>query len=785
MRVLLEHDPFERGAERAFEQAGLWPARWIHLLGSDARPFFAAYKCAFSLPEARTVRVHVSADERYRLFLDGQRVGVGPERGDALAWCFESYDLDLAAGEHLFVAQVWSLGEGAAFAQMSVRHGFLLCPDDAELVPLLATGYAPWAGKVLGGLESRDKLCAWGTGDKLRVNGALYPWGFERGEGDWGAVEMAGTGARAGAIPNERQVHFLVPAMLPPMLDEPRVGFRAVHVSATPAPTSEVPLRNVDDFAGERAAWQEFLSGARALDIPPHTARRVLVKLDDYFCAFPELTVSGGAGAAVRIHWSEGLFENLTDWNKGHRDDWEGKFFTAMWNKRDGVGDEFLPDGGQNRTFSTLWWEAGLWLEWQIETRDEPLCLERFALRETRYPLEMESRFACDDAEVTAMIPIMVRALQMCAHETYMDCPFFEQLMYIGDTRLEVLLTYALTGDTRLPKKALRAFDHSRVRSGLTQSRYPSNVLQIIPPFSLWWVCMVHDFALWRDEPEFVASLLPGVRAVCDYFAGLIRAEDGLMGAPDGWNFADWVGMTAFRREGEPHWESGIPPEGSRGVSAILNLQFVLALQAAAQVEEWHGEAELAALQNRRALALFEAVQTHFWREERGLFADDLSGAHWSEHAQCLAVLTGLLSEERRAQVERGLFEAPDLARTTIYFSHYLFEACRVLGRMDKFFARLEDWNTLVHNGLKTTIESPEPTRSDCHAWGAHPLFHFFASVAGVRPTAPGFKRFQFAPQLGTLGHIEGELPHPQGTISFRVSTHETHVSAPAGVEQD
>ncbi len=131
------------------------------------------------------------------------------------------------------------------------------------------------------------------------------------------------------------------------------------------------------------------------------------------------------------------------------------------------------------------------------------------------------------------------------------------------------------------------------------------------------------------------------------------------------------------------------------------------------------------------------------------------------------------------------MFESDDLARATIYFSHYLLETCRVLGRMDKFFARLEEWNHLVKDGLKTTIEMPEPTRSDCHAWGAHPLFHFFASIAGVRPTAPGFKRFEFAPQLGHLKRIEGELPHPLGVISFRVDEDGSKVTAPEGVERE
>ena len=107
--------------------------------------------------------------------------------------------------------------------------------------------------------------------------------------------------------------------------------------------------------------------------------------------------------------------------------------------------------------------------------------------------------------------------------------------MYVGDTRLQALVTYTLTRDDRLPRAALRQFDDSRLPSGLTQSRYPSRVTQVITPFALWWVGMVHDYALWRDDPALVRELLPGVRAVIDGFGRFLNA-DGLVEAPAGWS---------------------------------------------------------------------------------------------------------------------------------------------------------------------------------------------------------------------------------------------------------
>ena len=63
--------------------------------------------------------------------------------------------------------------------------------------------------------------------------------------------------------------------------------------------------------------------------------------------------------------------------------------------------------------------------------------IESFKLRETRYPMEMESKFESSDARIASFMPIALRGLQMCSHETYLDCPYYEQLQYSGDRRLE------------------------------------------------------------------------------------------------------------------------------------------------------------------------------------------------------------------------------------------------------------------------------------------------------------------------------------------------------------
>ncbi|HEY3282499.1 MAG TPA: alpha-L-rhamnosidase C-terminal domain-containing protein [Armatimonadota bacterium] len=735
---------------------GKWPCSWVRCPEVGDLPFVTAYRRRFTLPQDTTLRVHVTADERYELYLDGERVGRGSDRGDAENWFFETYDLPMKAGEHVLVARVWSLGGQAPYAQMTLRPGFLLSPQERAHDALVGTGVAEWEAKKLGGYAFTDPSPAWGTGARLVLDGGKMDWGFERGEGDgWRKAEASEGGADAVRRAEFDHEHLLRPSTLPAMMEEPRRLGRVRLVTAPDsAKTADVPYRAADDHPQEREAWQRLFRGGVPLTIPPHTRRRVLLDLDNYVCAYPEVTVSGGKGSQVRVCWAESLYDDPRSGSKGNRDEVEGKRFITIWHLKEGVGDTYLPDGGDHRLFETLWWECGRYVEVYVETADEPLKLVDFRLRETHYPMELESRFESSDERLEKLIPLAFRTIQMCAHETYMDCPYYEQLMYSGDTRLQCLVTYIAARDDRLPRKALWMLNESRLNTGLTQSRYPSRVRQLIPPFSLWWIAMVHDYGMWRDDPAFVRHLMPGVRAVIDHFEGLLN-EQGMVQAPKGWNTLDWV----------PGWRDGVPPEGYDGVSGLINWQFVWSLVLASEVETSLGEKELSERDRRLARELGARLERALWDEKRGLMADDLAHKQFSEHTQCLWMLSGVGSKPHLKRAFQSLLTDANLARTTIYFRHYLFEVLAQHGRADELLKRLDLWHGLLERGLRTTIEMPEPTRSDCHAWGAHPLFHYHASLLGVRPAEPGFRSVSVTPCFGPLTSLSGTTPHPKGEV--------------------
>ena len=112
-----------------------------------------------------------------------------------------------------------------------------------------------------------------------------------------------------------------------------------------------------------------------------------------------------------------------------------------------------------------------------------------------------------------------------------------------------------------------------------------------------------------------------------------------------------------------------------------------------------------------------------------------------------------------------SILEDNSLTQAGYYFSFYIFEALRESGLSHRYIEQLEPWQDMLALGLTTTPEKPPPSRTDSHAWAAHPNYGLLATVLGIRPAAPGFTSVMIKPNLGPLKKAEGKMPHPLGEI--------------------
>ncbi len=705
--------------------------------GGWRRPVLLRFRNPFEAAEA-PLRIHVSADERFELFLDGRRIGRGPDRSDVEHWSYATYDLTLSRGSHRLEAVVWSIGPYQPVAQLSWRGGFVLRAE-GRYDDRLTTGKARWEVAKLEGYEFTPGIFF--VGAQLTARGCGAQWK----EGEYAKAVTVRRALRPTPYGESAAGWKLFPTRLPDQVERELTPGRVMAADRSLLGPN-VPVLAEQAKSPDLPQWQELLQGSAPVVVPANSERFMLWDLENYYCAYPVCEVSGGAGGKLTWTWAESLYLPGSD-AKGNRGEFIGKTFRGMT-------DTFLPEGRAQAKFSTLWWRAGRWCLLSIKTASEPLTVHRVALEENRYPYENEGRFDGGDPELQGVIDLAVRGIQMCAHETYMDCPFYEQLMYDGDARLELLTTGVMTRDERLVKRALELFDFSRRNWGFVNERFPAFLPQLSATFSMIWALMLNDYTFWHNDTEFVKARAIGLRSMLEHFDPYVN-RDGLLAELPGWSFMDWV----------PQWANGVSPDGTSGVSALNNLLYIYALQKAAEVEDFLQEPLLAQRLRAKAARAAAAVRSSFWDDKRELMADNLAHTEFSEHGQCLALLTDTLTGQAAQRCFAQLLAAPDLKRTTIYFSFYLLETWRKFHRGDLIVERMSFWKDLVKQGLKTPVEMPGNTRSDCHGWGSHPLFHLHASVAGVRPAAPGFRTVRIAPLPGNLKKVVSRTPHPDGFV--------------------
>jgi alpha-L-rhamnosidase len=740
-----------------------WPAYWI-MYPSAPKNEYGVYlfRKQFDLLERpQRFVVHVTGDARYRLFVNGRSVTFGPQRSDPSLWRYDSIDLApwLLAGKNVIAAQVWSYGETGPYAIMTLRTGFLLQGDtDAEKIVDTNESWKVFRDEAYQPLpHDRARLKTFivvGPGD--RVDGARQPWGWETPGFDdhaWLAGRLLGNGLPEGWGTDVSW--WLAPRSIPSM--------------------EETPLRlgSVRRFTGAQPA-ADFLTGNAPLTVPARTKASVLLDQGFETNAFPQLTVSGGKGGRVTLTYAEGLFDKAGQ--KGNRAEVDHREII-------GVSDEFRPDGGAHRRFASLDFRTYRYLQLDIEAGDEPLVIDDVSGIFTGYPFQENGFFTSDDPALSRIWTVGWRTARLCAFETYVDCPYYEQLQYVGDTRIQSLISLYVSGDDRLMRNAIELFDRSRIPEGLTQSRYPSISPQLINTFSLFWIDMIHDYWRHREDEAFLRARLTGMDNVLGWFERKIDAKTGLMGPLPYWTFVDWTKEWAWSEE---RGIGGSPDGAKHGGSAIVSLQLAGTLQRAAELSRAFGDDYHATHYEKLAAGLRQAVQRLCWDEKRRLFADTPEKNFYSQHVNVMAVLSGAIEGDAARELIQRVAHDTSLIQCSTYFRFYLLRAMKQAGLGDDYLTMLTPWQGMLAKGLTTFAEQPDPTRSDCHAWSASPVYEMLATVCGVEPASPGFATVRIEPHLGPLKRAEGKVMHPKGEILVSLVREndglQAKVALPAGV---
>jgi alpha-L-rhamnosidase len=719
-----------------------WKAYWIAVPNEPLRDYgIYHFRKSVDLPtKPAKFIIHVSADNRYKLYVNEKLVSMGPARGDMYYWNFETIDIApyLQGGKNTVAALVWNDGDTRPEAQISDRTAFIL-QGDTETEEVLNTNKT-WKGtrdkafKPLTGVGYATYYVA-GPGEMVDMHQSVKGWAANNySDGAWADAVTIDHGNPKGITNGFGWM--LTPSSLPQMeLKQQRIA------SLRKATGITVPV----SFPAEKSA----------VTIPANTTASMLLDQTFLTNAYLTLNISGGDNAGISFTYAEAPMANVGntyEMVKTNRNNFEGM-------KVVGRKDSILSDGTANQSFTTMAFRTYRYILVNITTKDQPLVIDDIYGTFTGYPFKLNAKLQTGNPELQQMLDIGWRTARSCAVETYFDCPYYEQLQYIGDGRIQALISYYNSGDERLARNALNQMDHSRLAEGITLSRHPSYSPQIITTFSLWYISMLHDYWMYRPDAAFVKDKLDGVRQVLAFFSKYQQADGSLKNVPY-WTFVDW-------REGKG-WNFGQPPKDKNGNSAVLDMQLMWTYQQAAEMEAKLGMPAFAEKYRAKAAQLKQAIQSKYWDASKGFYADTRDKSTFSQHGNALAILSGMVSGPQLTKLSKKLEQDSTLEKCTIYFKYYLHQALVKGGLGNDYISWLDVWRDNIKMGMTTwaEISDLEHNRSDCHAWGASPNIEFFRTVLGIDSYAPGFSKIKVEPHLGTMDNASGEMPHPNGTVA-------------------
>jgi alpha-L-rhamnosidase len=710
-----------------------WNAQWIAAPGDKGISYGVFYfrKNIDLAVKPASFIVHVSADNRYKLYVNGTLVSLGPARGDTYYWNYETIDLApyLSAGKNTVAALVWNEAQYSPAAQISVRTGFILQGNSLteEILNtnntwkcILDAGHQPVPGFFFAASK----------GEMVDMNQTV--------KGIWTAISYDDSTWPGAAILLDGKLKgtawgidwALVPSTLPAR----EMTYQRIFKLRSAVGMSVPPT-----FPGEKTP----------VTVPAHTTVTLLLDQTFETNAYVTLNFSGGKDAGISLGYAETLYDKGSNGTrKGNRNEVEGKEFV-------GRIDSLIVDGSKGQSFTTLNFRTYRYIRLIVQTKDEPLIIDDLYGTFTGYPFKQTAVFNTDNIEIKQILDIGWRTVRLNAWETYMDCPYYEQLQYIGDTRIQAMISYYNTSDDLLARNALTQIDHSRLAEGVTKSCYPSKGTQIISPFSLWYIGMLHDYWMYRNDNDFIKSKLVGERAVLDFFSKYQQPDGSLKDTPY-WTFVDWAGNL---------WGE---VKGKDGSAAIYDLQLLLAYQWAAEMEAKIGLQDYASIYSQKATQLKATIQRKYWDPVKKMYADTKEKNGFSQHVNSLAILTGMVSNANMPAMANRLLNDKSLTQCSVYFKYYLNQALVKAGLGNDYMSWLGIYRENIAMGLTTWAEYSDvnSSRSDCHAWGASPNIEFFRTVLGIDSYAPGFSKIKIEPHLGTLTAISGEMPHPNGKIA-------------------
>ncbi|MBE6688480.1 MAG: hypothetical protein E7588_04265 [Ruminococcaceae bacterium] len=383
----------------------------------------------------------------------------------------------------------------------------------------------------------------------------------------------------------------------------------------------------------------------------------------------------------------------------------------------------------------------------RIESENIAAVLKSVKAMRWNYPIEQKGSFECSDEYFNKMYEVSINTMLCCTHETFYDCPYYEQQQYDMDSAIESAVLQKMTDDDRIIRKAIEEFAVSQLPNGLLRANYPSVLTQVIPGFSFFWIFMLHDYLEYSADIVFARKFLNNVDNILQYFYENL-SEDGLISKSRYWDFVDWV----------PGWYIGTLNINAGKPITVYNMYFAYALLCAADIAEKSGRPFLGAEYREKYAKLAEAIKKHCFDAQKGLYRDSSDKDEYSMHTVMWSVISELEKGQDAVEIMEKIHSS-ELRKSSFSMNYYFFRALEKCGMEKRIFDNLDGWKKMLDMHCTTWCENPDNPRSECHGWSSAPLNELASNILGVKT---GFEK------VIVIKPVTAHLTYAKGVVSTR-----------------
>jgi hypothetical protein len=357
--------------------------------------------------------------------------------------------------------------------------------------------------------------------------------------------------------------------------------------------------------------------------------------------------------------------------------------------------------------------------------------------------------FESDDAWLSRIWQMAENTLYICARDNFMDTPDRERGLWIGDVADQAsYLFYSMDKPGRdLLKKAIKvtlAFSDAEtgIFAGLGPGRFrelPAQSLQFIEQ-GIW-----HYYFNTGDK-ETLAFAYPYVHKYLSLWG---IKDNGLATFRSGaWSWTDWG------------------PQETIDYPVIQNALYYSALVAARKMAKALGDDTHMSFYNSRIHSIKSAFQQQFWQEG---FYSSQPGTLKDDRANAVAILFDLASPQQYQSIVDNVLVPNQFASP--HFEWMVYNAMAKANRHKDAINRMKQrYAKQVDNPALSTLAEYLPSGgTENHAWNA-PSTVLSQHVAGIAPTAVGWKQYSVLPNMAHLKRVEQFVPSVQGDIAVEMT---------------